>query len=797
MTEKAAAIIEEFEHSIEKLEFGRVLEMVAGYSVSERARLSLLGSGMLGSLEEIESSQERILELAALGSEGEEIPLSGWKDSFSCIESISAAGTVAPAEELLHISEAEKKAAEAARFAEKHRERLEAVLRHLPAYSGRNDIADSISRVIGPDGEVVDGASPDLRRIRRQLGSQRERMRKDFSDFISAKGSGKGYEFVTVRGERYVVSLPRAEARHVKGIVHQVSGSGASLYIEPLEFVEGNNTLETLIIEEKNEVARILGDLTDMVFAAREELASNQEYLSILDRMAAGAAFATRFRCVRPVHSVDGLMDIRQGRHPLLERRLSSSPGEEGIVGLDIRCGGEVRVVVISGPNAGGKTIALKTIGMMVLLDRCGLPVPCGEETVLPDHAGLFIDIGDDQSIDKSLSTFSSRIERLLRILSTAGSDSLVLIDEIGDGTDPAEGAAIACAALEELSGSCGRTIVTTHMTSLKGWAHNHERAVNATLEFDPEKIRPLYRMKMGIPGRSWGIEMAGRMGLPERIISRAKMELGEDTVRLEELLGHLEMTENLLRKEKEELLAREEKLTGLVSNYQEHLDSFEKERDEMVRKARKEALDIVTGTRMEMENLVREIRTTQARRQAIRTSKERIERRRKEFEKGLRKKKVKTPVDPEDLVAGKTVRVESLGKTGRVIMVDQSSKVFVELPGGLRVETTINDLSDSDERPLGKSRARVSWEGGSSGPASTELMVRGLEREDALEQVDIFIDRAVLQGLETVSIIHGVGKGILKRAIYEMLRDDPRVEEVHPGQPAYGGDGVAVVRLK
>ena len=791
---------DELSQAAEKLELGAVLAMVARQAVSERTSGAILSEPVLGTIGEIEKRQNGTLELMKVRQSGDDLPIAGWRDSTAELSRIRAEGMISSGEDLVAIAAAERKAGEVSRFIERSKEDLPLISEYLTGFSISDEIVKRIEKTIGPDFEVLDRASPDLARLRKKVGSLRSKLRKECADFVSSHTKGRGDEFVTVRGERFVVSLPRDEASHVKGIVHHQSGSGASLFMEPLEFVEENNRLEAAMRGERDEVLRILAALTSEVYTARNDLSGNQDNLLILDAMRARAVFAEKYICVRPGHSTDGTLVIRSARHPLLVKGFADEGVGREVTGLDLSCGAELKSLVISGPNAGGKTVALKTIGLMILMDRHGLLLPCLDGTVVPDYPAVFVDIGDDQSIEKSLSTFSSRVIKMNRILELAGPDSLVLVDEIGDGTDPEEGAALAGALLEDLSGRCGRTVVTTHMSFLKGWAHDTDYAENATLEFDPDELQPLYRMKMGIPGRSWGIETAGRMGLPEEIIDKARENMASPSLKLEELLADLERTEHMLSDEREQLIGREEELERLVNSYRNRIDHLEKNREELEQEARREALDIVKSTRVEMERLVKDIRTAQAERKVIARSKHEIQKRAEQFEKKikpLRPEGSLEPVDPADLAPDQWVMIISLGRKGKVIEVEGTSRVLVELPGGIRVETKTCDLSRA-EGPKGQpKKPRVSYDVPYDVPVETELMIRGLERAEAIEKVDAFIDRAALQGLETVRIIHGIGRGILKQAVYDTLRGDPRVADVRPGEPAHGGDGVAIVKLK
>jgi DNA mismatch repair protein MutS2 len=789
-------MLEDFAHTAEKLEFGAVLDIVAHYALSERSKSSIRASRPHASASGSAGLQEETLELMRLMDGGLEIPLSGWRDGYALVDAAKAEGHLYTGEELATIANAEAKASEVSRFLAGNAERLPFLSARRSAFAIQGEFMTAVGRAIGRDYEVLDRASEKLARLRRELGTLRNRLRKDFSELASRIGGGKGYEFVTIRGERYVVSVPRGEAGRLKGIVHQTSASGASLYLEPLEFVDENNRLESLLQEERDEVARILFDLSMEVFRRKDALLGNQNALHELDLVSSKAAFARRFRCVMPEHGPEGPLVLRGARHPLLEKRFAEEGSGRAVKPLDVNCPGDLKALVISGPNAGGKTVALKTVGLIILMDRSGLLVPCEHGSVIPHYDTIFVDIGDDQSIEKSLSTFSSRIVRLKRILERANAQSLVLIDEIGDGTDPEEGSALAEAALESLIRSCGRVIVTTHLKSLKGWAHGTPGARNATLEFDPDRLEPLFVLKMGVPGRSWGIEMAGRLGLPREIIERATASLGSDVVRLEALLAHLERTERLVDEQRTELLKKESLLTELIESYRDRLDRFKTDRDDLIGKARSEALDIVTSTRRDMERLIQEIKTSQAERHSIREAHASVEEKRARFTKELSAKRAAPRLRPDDLKPGMWVGIASLGKDGRIVSID-ASRAFLELDGGLRVETGVEDLCASRTQARDRRERRVSWTMETSGEAANEISVRGLEKAEALERVDAFLDQAVLHGYGTVTVIHGIGKGILKRALYDMLRKDPRVSGVRPGDPTRGGDGVAIIDLK
>ncbi|RJR27182.1 MAG: endonuclease MutS2, partial [Candidatus Latescibacterota bacterium] len=597
---------DDFAHTAEKLEFGQVLEIVASCARSDRSKTLIRALAPFDSPEDAERGCREVLEIVRLREAGEAIPLGGWRDSHALVSLARAEGHLFGGAELAAIAAGESRAAEVRAFLDRRREELPILSARAGVFAIQTGFMQRVARAIGRDFEVLDAASPKLARLRGEAAALRTQLRRRLADYTARIGGGKGYEFVTIRGERYVVSLPRGEAGRVRGVVHQTSGSGASLYVEPMEFVDGNNRLESLLEDERREATRILLELSSEVFAAREAFLGNQDALRDIDCAAAKAEFAGRFRCILPEHGDGGALALLGARHPLLEKRFADEGAGRAARPLDVRCPAGLRALVISGPNAGGKTVALKTIGLLVVMDRAGLPVPCAEGSVLPRYDAVFVDIGDDQSIEASLSTFSSRVTRLRGIIERANERSLVLIDEIGDGTDPDEGAALAQAALEHLMERCGRVIVTTHLTALKGWAHDTAGAMNATLDFDSDNLEPLFVLRMGVPGRSWGIDMAGRIGLPRGIIDRARSMIGAEKLHLEELLAHLEKAERIAEAERRELVRKEGVLSELVASYRDRLDRFEKDRDDLLARSRREALDIVTTTRRDMETLIR-----------------------------------------------------------------------------------------------------------------------------------------------------------------------------------------------
>ncbi|MDZ7860154.1 MAG: Smr/MutS family protein [Candidatus Krumholzibacteriota bacterium] len=788
---------EEFFHTSKKLEFDSVLGIIAGYARSDRAREKIYSTKPLNSTEDIERNQREVFELVNFLDIGKSIPLAGWEDSKDVLKEISSKGTVVENRKIVQIAWGENRAQKVKEYFSKNSENFPVLTNYSSEFDLNKELAARILSVIGDDYEIVDDASKRLSKLRSEIRSFQKNLRKKFAALATAGEGGGGREFVTVRGNRYVVSLARSSAADIKGIVHHESSSGASVFIEPLELIEDNNRLEALFQDERKEIFRILRNLTDNIREKITNLEKNQDILCEFDVINASAQFARQYHCSSPCHSSDGRLILRQARHPLLQKQLEEENKGEKTVGLDLDAYKDLKVIVISGPNAGGKTIVLKTIGLIILMDRSGLLVPAMEGTVIPDYNNVFVDIGDDQSIKESLSTFSSRMLRIKRILSVANSRSIVIIDEIGDGTSHEEGQALAEAVLTRLKGICGRVVVTTHFTGLKGWAHRENGVINASMVFDPVDLKPLYKLKLGVPGRSWGLETARRLGLDPDIVNKAESNLDDASQDLEELLAYLEVKRQLLEKSLRKTEDKEKKLTDLAADYGRRLDDLNKNIEKYKSEAREKALKVVSDARADIEGLVNDIRATQADKKSIKRAKEQVSKRKRILEERVKRDKEVKNTSPGDIKQGNWVKILSLGKEAKVISTTDSGKVFVELEGGIRVETDVGDLLILKKKAdRGRKSRKINW-AASADPVYPEIMIRGLERVEALERIDRLIDRAVLQGLGSVRIIHGIGKGILKRAVYNRLRDDPRVKEIHPGEAAIGGDGVAVVELK
>jgi len=586
------------------------------------------------------------------------------------------------------------------------------------------------------------------------------------------------------------VLVPRHRIRKDSGLVHSTSHSGESLYFEPFALVERNNDLESRTADEKAEEARILEDLRARVREVADEIVTNLDVIDRVDAIRARARFSEEFRCTTPRASQSGRVHLVAARHPVLENLLGARGGE--LVPLDLTLEPGHRLMVITGPNAGGKTVALKTVGVSALLFQCGLQVPCDEGSELPVFARVFVDIGDEQSLETSLSTFTSHLAHLDTMSRHAGRDTLCLIDEIGDGTDPDEGAALAIASLEKLLESGAAVIATTHYGRIKTFALAAEGVVNASMAFEDAEARPLYRLLQGIAGRSRGLETARRTGFDAEVIARAESYVGADAFRLESVLASLEKNLRALEAERGDVAGRRAELERTLEEYRARSAEYDLTRREAMRRAAREADALLHEVRRESERIVQRLRESKADAEAIREGRRTVETLLEKTREMQETARVAEAPRLDSVQPGDRVSLSATGSPAGVVAEVDGGEAMVEF-GNKRVRIRVESLyqaADTGEAPA----PGVDYH--AAPLVSTSVDVRGFDREDAVAEVTRFVDQAVATGVREVKIIHGVGGGVLSRAVKELLRDDPRVASARPGELAEGGMGVTIVEL-
>ncbi|NLG85449.1 MAG: endonuclease MutS2 [Firmicutes bacterium] len=652
-----------------------------------------------------------------------------------------------------------------------------------------------LARCLGPEGEVRDEASPELRRLRSLKRTLQNRVQERLEAILHAGGSQRYLQeaLVTIRNGRYVIPVKQEFQSMVPGLVHDRSSSGATVFIEPMAVVELNNELRALSAAEEEEIRRILAALSGMVGEVASEMATTLAALGELDLALAKGRLSRRLDATEPELNEEGWLEFRRARHPLLGQTA---------VPIDVRLGRDFHTLVITGPNTGGKTVALKTIGLLTLMAQAGLHIPAAAGSTVGIFTEVACDIGDEQSIEQNLSTFSSHLTRIVGILERAsGPRSLVLLDELGAGTDPGEGAALAMAILEYLHGLGVRTVAPTHYGDLKLFAYRTPGMSNAAVEFDALSLRPTYRLLLGLPGQSNALAIAGRLGLSPEIIARAEGFLHRGQKDFESLLGSIAEDARAAREARRAAEEAHAAWERARREYEAELTRLKEERASILRNAREEAREILRRTRREAEELFRQLEEAEEekrRRMALEALRE--ETRAQLLALSEPPPSGETTGPPlRDLKSGETVFVRSLGRHGLVVGQVGPDQALVQL-GVMKITLPLTDLA----RAAAKEEKEEKSSGGNSGElgrtkatvVSPELDLRGMKVEEALLALDKYLDDLCLAGLGRARLIHGKGTGALRTAIGEYLRRDRRIKSARLGEPGEGGAGVTVVEL-
>ncbi len=700
--------------------------------------------------------------------------------------------------------------------------RLSEIALGLPSPLG---LVDAISRTLSDRGEVLDSASPKLASLRREIRAAHDRLMTRLQKYITDSRTASMLQeaIITQRDGRYVIPL-RAEFKgRIKAIVHDQSSSGATLFIEPIPIVEANNEVRELQLKERDEERRVLAELSLLVAQHADEIVWGVEALALLDLAFAKAKYAEELKASEPVFShqssvisdlpsgtsqssvenrkskiVNRQSSIRlfQARHPLLDPTT--------VVAIDFDLPVNTRAVVITGPNTGGKTVALKTVGLLALMAQSGLHIPAESGSELSLFRAVYADIGDEQSIQQSLSTFSGHITNIIHILKKADPRALVILDELGAGTDPQEGAALARAILASLLGRGVTTLVTTHHPELKSFAHETEGVVNASVEFDVKTLRPTFQLTIGLPGRSNAIAIASRLGLDPEIVAAAKSEVHPDDLRSDKLLDDIRKERNRSSREREKAIKARQKTDALNAELEKRLEQIEDERREVLAKARAEGELEVAVLKRNLDSLRGQLKNARQPLDALKSVEQKVEAMEQKVEAPVERKSNQLSVisDQSPVRLGERVRVGTLNAEGVVTALGESdAEVQV---GSLRVRARLVDLErkSSDQLPViplrglrGDQSSPVTSSPVTSSPG-LEVSLRGMMVEDALDALERYLEKAYLAGLPFVRIVHGKGTGKLRAAVRDALRGHSYVKSFEEGAPNEGGEGVTVALI-
>jgi DNA mismatch repair protein MutS2 len=656
-------------------------------------------------------------------------------------------------------------------------------------------LEQEIRRCIDENGDVMDAASPQLGQLRREIRIMEGRVREKLESLLRSSSVQKMLQepIITIRGDRYVIPVKQEYRTQFGGIVHDQSGSGATLFIEPEAVVQIGNKLRELKLSEQKETERILRELSGQAGLKADLLIGDMETLGLLDFIFAKAAMAAADFATLPILNADGVLDLRRARHPLID--------PDQVVPIDVQLGRDFSAIIITGPNTGGKTVSLKTIGLLSLMAASGLFVTAGEGSQLCVFDGIYADIGDEQSIEQNLSTFSSHMTNLVSILKQVTPRSLVLLDELGAGTDPAEGSALAVAILEHLHRTGCRIVATTHYSELKAYAFNREGIINASMEFDEATLRPTYRLLVGVPGRSNAFAIAERLGLPKSIIEHAKGEVSAEELKVDTMIASLEQDRRQAeseRAEAERLRAEVEKLRHQIEDERR---KFQEQKAMLLDQAREEARAAVAKARREAEEIIADLRKM-AMEEGASIKEHRLTEAKRRLEDAVPAPAARPrpkPGNKEKPQPGDEVKVYSLGgQRGHVVELSGSSEAVVQL-GILKMKVALDDLEvirkPAVSHPAVQTAPNVKRSRDEH--IRTELDLRGLTLDDAILEVDRFLDEAFLANLGQVYIIHGKGTGALRQGVQEFLRRHKHVKSFRLGNYGEGGAGVTVAELR
>ncbi|MBE3570497.1 MAG: endonuclease MutS2 [Bacillales bacterium] len=654
------------------------------------------------------------------------------------------------------------------------------------------ELEHDIKHAVDENGEILDSASLTLREVRSQIRIHEGRIRERLESMIRSKNAQKMLSdaIVTIRNDRYVIPVKQKYRYHYGGIVHDQSASGQTLFIEPESIVQLNNQLKQLNLKEQEEIEKILRELSAKVQENADELLVIVQVMGDLDFIFAKAKLAKSMKASKPLMNREGYIRIHQARHPLL-------PIEEAVPN-DIELGKDYTAIVITGPNTGGKTVTLKTIGLLTLMAQSGLQIPAQEGSEMAVFHSVFADIGDEQSIEQSLSTFSSHMVNIVDILKDVTRESLVLFDELGAGTDPQEGAALAISILDEVLEVGARVVATTHYPELKAYGYNRDGVINASVEFNVETLSPTYRLLIGVPGRSNAFEISERLGLNHKIIERARQYTGSDTNEVENMIASLERSRKLAEKEEQEARDYLKSAEKLLKDLQNQMQEFYEKKEEMYSRAEREASKIVEKAKAEAEEIIRHLRKLRLEKNAEVKEHELIEAR-KRLSDAVPEIEKKTPLSKakksRSFMPGDEVKVLSFGQKGTILEKVNEDEWLVQV-GILKMNVNESDLEyiPSQKKIDPKLLATVK---GKDYHVGLELDLRGERYEDALLRVEKYIDDAVLAGYPRVSIIHGKGTGALRKGVQELLKRHRSVKSIRLGEAGEGGSGVTVVELK
>lgn len=780
------------------LEFDKIKDILSNYASSEMTKELIYDLHPYSDESIVKKLQQETSEGVTLLNSGIKFPIEGIKDIRQSLRRAQLGSMLMP-KELLDIASTMRTSRLIKDIWEEKKLEDSQILNDLiSSLHSFQSIEDKIFKAILNEDEIADDASPTLSSIRRKKNNTAQSIKDKLNSIITSPRYQKVLQepIVTVRRDRYVVPIRQEYRGSIPGVIHDQSSSGATLYVEPMAVLELNNELRQLEIAEGKEIERILWDFTNKIKDNYDFIFDSLNSLIRLDFILAKASFAIEINGTEPFFNTRGFINIKNARHPLLKGK---------VVPIDVFLGDDFTVLVITGPNTGGKTVSLKTVGLLVLMAQSGLRIPAKDGTELGIFDEVFADIGDEQSIEQSLSTFSSHMRNIKDIVDECSENCLVLLDELGAGTDPTEGAALAMAILNYFYEKGSRVIATTHYSELKTFAFSKNGVENASVEFDVTTLSPTYKLTIGLPGKSNAFEIAKKLGLKQEIVDAAKSLMAEDSLKMEDLLRHIEQEKNEAIAHKEEIILLKQKYKEKLQQLEAEKDNLRIQQDKIIERAKEKAKNIIKKTEQESKKIISKLQQIdenekkEIKDSSIETARTWLRKASRQLEdKDGRIVKTFNQKHDEPLNPGEKVRVLGLNQEGFIITIDESSKTAQVQVGIMKVNIPLSNLVKVEQQEIERQKSKyasIALEKVKN--ISTEIDLRGLTLDEALLKVDRYLDDAFMAGVTNVTLIHGKGTGVLRNGIQNMLRTRKNIKSFRLGNYDEGGAGVTVVELK
>lgn len=777
-----------------KLEFDKIREKLSSLCVIEPNKNKALLLEPFSDTEDLNYSLNEVNDAVSLVIRRGNPPFYSIRDVIAHIKRLDISATLST-KELLDIGKLLKTVRLLKDYASEDRE-LYIYFDNLIVLRGLEE--EISTKILGED-EIADNASIKLYAIRKKINATHNKIKEALNNIITSPTYQKYLQdpVVTMRGDRFCLPVKIEHKGDIKGIVHDTSSSGSTVFVEPMAVVEINNSLKEMFLEEEKEIERILFDLTSLCSLNREQILNNYNIVCDLDFIFAKAKLGVAMKGTRPLVNERGYINLKKARHPLIE--------QSKVVPIDVMLGGQFDSLIVTGPNTGGKTVSLKTVGLLTLMGISGLMIPAGDKSEIALFSDIFADIGDEQSIAQSLSTFSSHMVNIVNIINNVKYNSLVLFDELGAGTDPVEGASLAIGIIESLRQKGVKVMATTHYSELKLYALSTKGVMNASCEFDVETLRPTYKLIIGTPGKSNAFAISKRLGLPDEILEKSKEQLKDENIKFEDVLSEIEKTRHALKKERE--LANKFKFEAeeLRQKLIEQKEKSEEKYAKIIEKANEEAREILSDAKEEAAELIKELRNLrkeESQREFDRKTTKANER----ISKKIKERTVSTsnnknglkPVNPKALLKGTSVKLIDHDQSATVVELPDKDGNLVVMAGILKIRTHVSNVA-LDEAEIKKETTYTTFKKAElkNKTITTELDIRGTTVVDGVMDAEKYIDDAVMLKLEKISIIHGKGTGVLRAAIHGMLKKHPNVKAFRLGLFGEGEDGVTIVELK